>query len=234
MTSSTMLATVLASVFLLGLIIWWLVYVTEGAYLGPRAVRALYDWTAGGYERLKGFDRVDEVAFLANPLFYRLEESFGADAPVLDVATGTGRLPAALLDLPFYTGKVQALDASPQMLAIASEKLQAHIETGRVELLEHLAVPLPFADASFGAVSSLEALEFLPDRQAALLEMIRVLRPGGWLMLTNRIGWEARLMPGKAERPAAFERRLEALGLIEVDTKPWQTYYDLVWARKPF
>ena len=218
---------------LLALLLWWTVYISEGAYLGARAVRLLYDRTAGGYDRLKAFDRGDDLAFLVNPLFYRLEETVGTGGSVLDVATGTGRLPAALLDLPFFTGRVVALDAAPRMLAIAAVKLQAWIDSGRLSLVQHLAVPLPFEDARFDAVCSLEALEFLPDRDAALREMLRVLRPGGWLLISNRIGWEARLMPGRTEPTPAFEHRLTRLGFVEPETRPWQTYYDLVWARKP-
>jgi hypothetical protein len=40
-------------------------------------------------------------------------------------------------------------------------------------------------------------------------------------------------MPGKAEPPAAFEARLARLGLEEIQTRPWQSYYNLVLARKP-
>lgn len=218
---------------LLTLLLWWTIYISEGAYLGARVVRLLYDWTAGGYDRLKDFDRVDDLAFLANPLLYRLEETVGAQASVLDVATGTGRLPAALLDLPFFEGRVVGIDAAPRMLAIAAAKLRPWIDSGRLTLLEQLAAPLPFEDAAFDAVCSLEALEFLPDREAALREMLRVLRPGGWLLVSNRIGWEARLMPGRTEPTPNFERRLARLGFVDPETRPWQTYYDLVWARKP-
>ncbi len=196
-------------------------------------MRALYDWTAEGYEGLKEFDRADEIAFLAVPLLHRLEEAFDASAPVLDVATGTGRLPAALLDIPDFTGHVTALDISPRMLAIAEQKLRGQVDAGRLTLMEHPAVPLPFESNRFGAVTCLEALEFLPDRMDALLEMVRVLRPGGWLLVTNRIGWEARLMPGKVDSRKGFEARLAGLGLAEIQTKPWQTYYDLIFARAP-
>ena len=50
--------------------------------------------------------------------------------------------------------------------------------------------------------------------------------------LFTRIGWEARMMPGKTYLPAAFERLLGELPLAQVSVEPWQVEYDLAWARK--
>lgn len=215
----------------LALAAYWLVVVTEGAYLGPAAVVRLYDRGADTYDDVKGFDRLEEFLFLGRPLIDRLEATTGADATLLDLATGTGRLPATLLDMPYFEGRLLACDASWGMLQQASEKLSAYGD--RIQLLQLAAEPLPFTTGSFGAVTMLEALEFLPDRQAALREAIRVLAPGGWVLTTNRIGIEAQLMPGRTDSPTDFEARLAALGLVDCRTAPWQSYYDLVWGRKP-
>lgn len=223
------------SALLLGLpllfLAWWLLGVTEGALLGPRVVRWFYDKDARRYEAIKGFDAREERDFLALPLFHRLDEGAGAQARVLDLATGTGRLSSALLAVPFFTGPIVGLDASGGMLGVAAERLAAW--PGRVALLQATLPPLPFADAAFDAVCLMEALEFLPRRAAVLDELLRVLAPGGILLVSNRRGWERRLFLGHAEPPRAFEKRLRALGLQEVQTRPWQSYYDLVWARKP-
>jgi ubiquinone/menaquinone biosynthesis C-methylase UbiE len=210
---------------------YWLLRVTEGAYLGARTVRWLYDRGADTYDGIKGFRRDEEVGALGNPLLSRIEESAGTSATVLDVATGTCRLPLALLDIPFFQGAVVGLDISRRMLEVGAGKTERWRD--RLHLVHHAAVPLPFADASFDAVTLLEALEFLPDRSAALQEMARVVRPGGWILVTNRIGTDARLMPGKVDAPERFEQRLRELGLVEVRTQPWQSFYALVWARKP-
>lgn len=227
---STLLFLALTLLLLLGLLIYWLIWLTEGAYLGSWAVRWLYDQGASSYDGVKQYNPADEAAFLAHPLFHRFEESFGPHSLLLDVATGTARLPLALFSVPFYEGEIIGLDISRPMLAEAAAKCAD--EQGRITFIHHPSVPLPFEDESFDAVSSLEALEFMPDRQAALHEMVRVLAPGGWLILSNRIGVDARLMPGRTDSPQRFERVLEALGLIEVQTRPWQAYYDLVFARK--
>lgn len=219
-------------VILLGLLGYWLFIVTEGAYLGRRIVTLLYDLGASTYDDVKQFSYSDEFVFLAKPLFDRVAETAGPRGLILDVATGTGRLPYALLDLPFFEGHVVAVDASRKMLEQAALKFDAAGTMDRVHLVHHTAVPLPFADASVDAVAMLEALEFLPDREGALQEMVRVLRPGGWFVVSNRVGIDATLMPGRVDAPREFEARLEALGLERVFTKAWQTYYSLVWTRK--
>lgn len=228
---SPALPLLIAGAALTAALAYYLLAVTEGAYLGPRVVAWLYDKGAPTYDRVKAFDRIDELACLANPLFNRLEETAGAKALVLDVATGTARLPLALFDVGFFEGEVVGVDASRGMLAEAARKTAALAD--RVHLLHHPAAPLPFAGEAFDAVTMLEALEFLPDQGAALAEMVRVLRPGGWLLVSHRRGIDAWLMPGRVGSAAGFERRLAALGLVEIETRPWQSYYDLVWARRP-
>ena len=219
------------SVAILLVLGWWLLQVTEGVLIGPRLVRWFYDRDAERYEAIKGFDPVEERDFLALPLFHRLDETAGPAAWVLDVATGTGRLPAALFAIPFFEGSVVGVDASPGMLAVGGRRLAER--AGRYPRLLATVPPLPFADASFDAVCLMEALEFLPDRAGALAELVRVLAPGGFLLVSNRSGWERRLFLGHAESPTGFEARLAGLGLVEIRTQPWQAYYDLVWARKP-
>lgn len=217
----------------LALAIWWLLEATEGAYLGPRAVRWGYDRFARRYDRRKAFDLGEDVEDLGLPLFTRLEAVFGPRVRVLDVATGTGRLPIALLTIPWYEGEVVGLDISAPMLDIARQKLTAIGAEGRVTLVRDMAAPLPFDDESFEGVALVEALEFLPDRWAAIEELKRVLRPGGWLLLTNRVGGGAWLMPGRTERTKALEARLRRMGWHDVASTRWTTLYDRVWARKP-
>jgi hypothetical protein len=62
--------------------------------------------------------------------------------------------------------------------------------------------------------------------------MVRVLRPGGWLLITNRVGWEARLIPGHTWTRAQLVSTLRRLPLTDISVRPWQSYYDLAWARK--
>ena len=224
----------LALAALAALAAWWLFHVTEGAYLGPRVVAWLYDLSARRYDGIKDLRQTEEAIDLGVPLVERLHAA-GATGPaarVLDVATGTGRLPLALLRVSLFEGRVVAVDLSRRMLAEAARKLRAAGLAERARLLHHGAAPLPFEEASFDAVCLLEALEFLPDTDHALAELHRVLRPGGTAVLTQRIDWQARLMPGRAEGREAFHARLERHGFTEIEARRWTTLYDLVWARR--
>jgi SAM-dependent methyltransferase len=177
---------------------------------------------------VKKFDAVDDARFLALPLVRRLR---GIKRPfVLDVATGTGRLPLALLRNLEFEGTIVGLDLSLGMLEEARRKAARYHD--RVHWLWKDASDLPFVDGCFDAVTCLEALEFVPEPGGALMEMGRVLRPGGTLLVTNRIGLDALVMPRRAFRKEDLRARLEDLGFLSVEIERWQTYYDLVWARK--
>jgi len=217
-----------ALVFLLGAFVYWAFFVTEGAYLGARVVAWTYDLTAAKYDRIKQFHPQDDEWLLSMPLLRALNP---VRAPlILDVATGTGRMPRAILSQPAFRGYVVGLDLSRKMLQQAQAKLSAY--AGRYALIWGDAQQLAFEDETFDAVCCLEALEFMPKPRDVLKEMGRVLRPGGIFLTTNRVNWESRLMPGKAFRDPEMLTMLEDIGLGHAQIRPWQVYYDLVWARK--
>ena len=213
----------------LGLLLYWLLIVTEGLYLGRRVVVWLYDITAHKYDGIKEFDPDAEQFFLIRPLVVRLRPI--PNPLVLDVATGTGRLPYFLLEEPTFNGRIVGLDASGKMLRLAGGKLRPYGH--RVSLVQQVAAPLPFPSNQFDLVTCLEALEFFPSDTAALREMVRVLRPGGTLLVTRRKGPEGKAFIGRYRTVAQFEALLTELGLEAVHTNPWQLDYDQVFGKKP-
>ncbi len=205
---------------------YWQLVIAEGAYLGRWVVRVLYDQFAPHYDRVKQFSPAADAALLAAPILARKQ-----DACVLDIATGTGRLPLALLSHPEFRGTITATDGSGKMLALARQKLAPF--GARVRLLNHDATTLPFDTAHFDVVACLEALEFMPDMAASLAEMARVLKPGGLLMISNRIGPDRWKLPGRAMPTPRFVAMLTQLGYAPVTPHDWLLDYDLLLAAKP-
>ncbi len=167
-----LLAILLSASLLAGLIAlgWWLLFATEGVYLGRRVVIWLYDLYATRYDGIKHFRREYDHMYLAQPIMERIAP---IKSPlILDAATGTGRLPLAMLQHAHFQGRVIAVDLSRRMLSQAAVKFNdAH-----VNLLCAPAEHLPFADDCFDVVTCLEALEFMEHPAATLSELIRVLQ----------------------------------------------------------
>ncbi|MBA3531106.1 MAG: methyltransferase domain-containing protein [Ardenticatenales bacterium] len=221
---------------LLTALVYWFMMVSQGVYFGRRMVLWLYDRGASVYDLIKRNNPVEEAAFLGIPIAERLARDIGPRPLLLDVAVGTARLPLALFARPSYQGNIVGVDISRQMLAEAASKVAPYKE--RITLLHFPSLPLPFADESFDAVTCIEAIEFMPDWKGAIAEMVRVLRPGGWLAVTNRIGPTAKLMPGQVEAAPRFVAFLQSLGLLHVaphDLKKryfGQLYYELILGQK--
>jgi ubiquinone/menaquinone biosynthesis C-methylase UbiE len=104
-----------------------------------------------------------------------------AAGDVLEVAVGTGR------NLPYYPAGVRltGIDLSPGMLAVARDRargldIEPDLRAGNAQALE-------FAGAAFDTVMCTISLCNIPDHQAAIAEMYRVLRPGGRLVLVDHV-----------------------------------------------
>lgn len=117
---------------------------------------------------------------------------------ILDVATGTGFLAAAMAG---WAGEVLATDLTPGML----EKARAIIGT-RPNVAYALADAenLPFRGGAFDAVTCRVALHHFPDPVASIAEMARVCRPAGRVMIMDIISSED---PARSE----YHNRMEKL-----------------------
>jgi len=218
---------VLVGLLALGLFLYWALGVTEGAYLGRRVVALLYDWTPDYYDRIKEITWKRDRECLVDPMLEWLED---VRCPlILDVGAGTGRFPAAMLADDRFDGQIWGLDLSIGMLRKARERVASFGE--RCTLIWEDADALPFPDETFDAVACLEALEFTPSPERTLNELMRMLRPGGVLLLTNRIG-RARWFPGRAYDDDEMVELLAQYPLLRIEIHSWNTFYDQVWVRK--
>jgi ubiquinone/menaquinone biosynthesis C-methylase UbiE len=141
-------------------------------------------------KKSRSYDR--EMRFMERVLFgdSRVWACSQASGDVLEVAVGTG------LNLDSYPREIRltGIDLSEPMLEIGRMRAR---ELGRdVDLRQGDAHQLPFTDATFDTVVCTFGLCAIPDIDAALDEMTRVLRPGGKLILVDHIESTSRLARG--------------------------------------
>ena len=101
------------------------------------------------------------------------------DMSVGDIGAGTGYLAAGLAPL---VKEVVAVDGSPAMLEVARRNLQA-FKNVAFHVSDGASLPLP--DGSLDAVFANMYLHHVPDPQAAIHEMARLLTPGGRMVITD-------------------------------------------------
>ena len=97
---------------------------------------------------------------------------------VLDVCCGTGALAEMLVER-LTEGGVLGTDLAPAMVAVAERK-----DIPRAMFRVGDAAAQPVADGDFDGVTCQQGLQFVTDKAAAVREMHRVLRPGGWLAVS--------------------------------------------------
>ena len=96
-----------------------------------------------------------------------------AGAEVLDAGCGSGR---TMDELRRY-GTVHGFDLNPLGVEYARGRGHGDVEVARVE-------EIPHPDSSFDLITCLDVIEHTPDDVASLRELRRVVRPGGWLVVT--------------------------------------------------
>jgi ubiquinone/menaquinone biosynthesis C-methylase UbiE len=128
---------------------------------------------------------------------------------VLDVGCGPGFYVVDILDIVGENGAVTGVDASAAMLAIAGRKVG---DRPNVRLLEGEATKLPVGDASVDRAISVQVFEYLSDVDVALAELMRVVRPGGrvvvWDIDWSTLSWHSSDAERMARMVAAWDRHL--------------------------
>src|SRR5690606_7293327 len=102
---------------------------------------------------------------------------------VLDIAGGTGDLTAKFSRLVGAEGKVVLADINESMLRVGRDKLIDNGIVDNVEYVQANAECLPFPDNFFDCVTIAFGLRNVTDKDAALRSMLRVLKPGGRLLV---------------------------------------------------
>ncbi|MCU0937019.1 MAG: bifunctional demethylmenaquinone methyltransferase/2-methoxy-6-polyprenyl-1,4-benzoquinol methylase UbiE [Gammaproteobacteria bacterium] len=102
---------------------------------------------------------------------------------VLDLAGGTGDLAALLAGRVGPSGSVVVADINRSMLEVGRERLDDRGLVGNLRYAQANAERLPFADARFDCVTMAFGLRNVTHKSAALASILRVLKPGGKLLV---------------------------------------------------
>ena len=166
-----------------------------------------------------------------------------ADDELLDVGCGAGRL---FVEHAGHVRYVAGLDASELQVEMARRNLAERIASGTAEIVLGDAADLPWEDGRFSAVTSIDAMKFVPDPPRVLAEMHRVLRAGGRVAIT--MGDNSKALVGRTDQSgtrdawgvwrwtdADAQRLVEEAGFtdVRVSVLPVLSRSQLVRAAKP-
>ena len=146
-----------------------------------RRVRRVFDSVADRYDLMN-----DLMSGGAHRLWKQFTLALTGLRPgdrALDVAGGTGDLAAGLARQVGDAGLVVLADINDAMLRHGRDRLIDHGLVGNVRYVQADAQRLPFRDGSFHCVTIGFGLRNVTDKQAALVSMHRVLKPGGQLLV---------------------------------------------------
>ncbi|MEP6389866.1 MAG: bifunctional demethylmenaquinone methyltransferase/2-methoxy-6-polyprenyl-1,4-benzoquinol methylase UbiE [Halioglobus sp.] len=102
---------------------------------------------------------------------------------VLDIAGGTGDLAAKFARIVGRDGRVVLADINESMLQVGRDKLLDTGQISNIEFVQADAQYLPFPENSFDCITIAFGLRNVTDKDKALRSMLRVLKPGGRLLV---------------------------------------------------
>ena len=144
-------------------------------------VRGVFDSVAGRYDLMN-----DLMSAGIHRLWKRFTIELCAVRPgqtILDIAGGTGDLAARFSQLVGQEGQVILADINAAMLEVGRDRLIDKGASDNIEVVQADAQYLPFADNSIDCITIAFGLRNVTDKAIALESMLRVLRPGGRLLV---------------------------------------------------
>ena len=180
--------------------------IVESTHPSVEQITRYYSWRASNYDAGTTF----EVEHHAEAL---RRANIQEGQHVLDVACGTGRGTVGLAQAVGDSGKVDALDLSEDMLEQARVKIKKLGLTDRVHFKQGNARELPYPDETFDLVYNGYMFDLIPldGFMPILQEMVRVLKPGGRLVLVNM---------SKPDGRKTFFERVYELGWAVMPCRP--------------
>jgi ubiquinone/menaquinone biosynthesis C-methylase UbiE len=182
---------------------------TDGTAKEQRKVRRLYGLVAGIYD------------FRVGPFLRGRKRALETLRPdpgdtVLDLACGTGLNFQHIIEWIGPKGRIVGVDFTRPMLKRATKKLGRH-RWDNVTLVEGDATSLPLAADSCDAVLCSYAIAIIPDYRRAIAEAVRVLKPGGRLVLLEPK--RGSTLWARAVTPLVA---LSGVGVVHLDRRVWE------------
>jgi ubiquinone/menaquinone biosynthesis C-methylase UbiE len=180
----------------------------------PRVRRGRLHERAGGWEDVASRDDVFGViqeSRRARVLDWVDGLGLPAGSRTLEIGPGSGLMTVALAQRGFA---VHAADTTPRLLDVARDRVAAAGVAPRVRLLLADAHRLPFAGRGFSLVVALGVLPWLPSASLAVMEIARVLGPGGYLVLNADNSGRLALLLDPRHNPALAPARVAARSLL--------------------
>ena len=160
-----------------------------------------------------------------------------AGSSVLDIGCGLGGVDVHLVK-QHRAGKVTGIDIEPDLIQRCERLAQKY---GIAEQTDFLCVepgPLPFADASFDAVTSKDSIIHIADKHALAADIFRVLKPGGHFAASDWLaGYEGEPSPEMQAYIVAegldfglasaktYRQALEAAGFVDIEIVDRNDWY---------
>ena len=146
----------------------------------------------------------------------------GLEGCALDLATGTGDFALDLASHP-NVSRVVGLDFTPEMITLAAQKAERKSLSQTLEFGVGDAHALPFADESFICVTVGFGVRNFIDVPAALAEMVRVIKPGGRVVILEIVRLEGRGLRARV-LPVYFRYATPLLGAALAGNREAYTY----------
>ena len=137
----------------------------------------------------------------------------GRNYLILDVGCGGGRTLSKLAER-LTEGKAYGIDYSEASVAASKRTNAGWLEIGRVEVLHGSVSQLPFSGAMFDLVTAVETHFWWPDLPTDMLEISRVIKPGGKLIIIAEVYRGANT---KMARMCEKYASLTGMTLLDVD-----------------
>lgn len=166
-----------------------------------------------------------------------LEEVDLRGCRVLDIGCGLGAIDVLLVS-EHHAASVVGIDLEPDLVRRARERFATSGVTGQIEAQVVTPGPLEFPDDSFDVVFSKDSLVQIPDKSAIFAQIVRVLRPGGLLVMSDWLrGGEGAYSPDLLEffrlegitynmaSLAQSRTALMAAGFVEIQIRDRNEWY---------